>query len=405
MPRYAYSAKEPGGEKVSGFRQGASAGQVAQELAATGMVPLQINEFVTHQGPSARHLRWLRPRVQTSELVVFSHQMTALVRAGISAVRAVRTLGESSRNGYFAEVLLDVAANLEAGMDIASSLGRHPQVFGELFVSLIHVGENTGRLEEAFRRISAYLTMEAETRKRIKSATRYPMFVMLSIGVAIVVLNIFVIPAFAGVFAKYGADLPWQTQAILVVSDAFVTYWPLGLMLLAAGIYGFRRFVSTQSGRIRWDHSKLGLPVVGSLFERIYLARFCHTFAMVSRSGVALNQGLRIVASAIGNEYMAQKILRMRDRVERGENVTTTAQAARMFSPVVLQMMAVGEETGNMDELLAQAAAFYEEEVEYDLKNLTDSLEPILISAIAGLVLIMALGVFLPLWDLSSVAR
>ncbi|MEM9620721.1 MAG: type II secretion system F family protein [Pseudomonadota bacterium] len=405
MPRYSFSARDAVGESVTGVRQSASAGQVAQELAALGMVPLKIKEYETPRSVSGARLRWFKPRVKTSELIVFSHQMTSLVRAGISAVRAVRTLGESSKNVYFAGVLADVAANLEAGADIASSLKRHTDVFGELFISLIHVGENTGRLEEAFKQISAYLTMEDETRKRIKSATRYPLFVLGAMVVAVVVLNLFVIPAFAGVFAKYGADLPWQTQAILLVSNLFVTYWPLGLLLFVAAGYFVRRSLRTERGRVSWHRRKLKVPIVGSLFERIYLARFCHTFAMVSRSGVALNQGLRIVASAIGNDYMAGKILLMRDRIERGENITMTAQSVQMFSPVVLQMMAVGEETGNMDELLEQAAAFYEEEVDYELKNLTDALEPLLISAIAGLVLIMALGVFLPLWDLSSVAR
>ena len=330
--------------------------------------------------------------------------MSSLTRAGISVVRAVRTLSESSKNEMFAQVLDELAGNLEAGIDIASSMGRHPRVFGELYVSLIHVGENTGRLEEAFTQIANYLGMEQETRKSIKAATRYPSFVLAAIGIAIVILNVFVIPAFSGVFAKYGAELPWQTRAIVGVSDFFVAYWPLGLFAVVAAIIGFKRWVTTKQGRISWDRRRLKFPVIGSVFERVYLSRFCHTFAIISRSGVPLNQGLTVVARAIGNEFMAQRILGMRDGIERGENITQTAKTADMFSPVVLQMMAVGEETGAMDELLEQAASFYEEEVAYELKNLTDAIEPILITAIAGLVLIMALGVFLPLWDLSSVA-
>ena len=218
-------------------------------------------------------------------------------------------------------------------------------------------------------------------------------------------LNIFVIPAFSGVFEKYGSDLPWQTQAIVAVSDLFVAYWPVGLFLVVVGVLSFKRWVSTEQGKENWDRLRLSFPVVGSVFERVYLSRFCHTFAIISRAGVPLNQGLAIVSRAIGNEYMAQRILNMRDGIERGENITQTARLADMFSPVVLQMMAVGEETGTMDELLEQCAEFYEEEVSYELKSLTDAIEPILITAIAILVLIMALGVFLPLWDLSSVAR
>ena len=348
---------------------------------------------------------FLRPRVKLAELVIFAHQMATLVSAGISIARAMRSLAESSRNPYLEEVILDVAGNLEGGMDLATSMGQHADVFDDLFISLIHVGENTGRLDEAFLQVAGYLELERETRRRLKAATRYPMFVMISIGIAIVVLNVFVIPAFADVFAKYSAELPWQTRAILAVSNFFVTYWWVLLLVLAALFQGLRRYVASEQGRLQWDRWKMRIPILGSIYERIYLARFCHTFAMVSRAGVPVSQGLTIVARAVGNAFMERKIMGMRSGIERGEGITATARAAAMFSPVVLQMMSVGEETGAMDRLLDQAAGFYEDEVEYELKGLTDALEPILIIAIAALVLVMALGVFLPMWDLSSVAR
>lgn len=406
MPQFAYNAKNSSGQVVSGLREAMSAGSVAAELSSSGMVPLKIvvQESTAPQG-AKRNIQLFRPKVSTNELIVFSHQMSSLTKAGISIVRAVRTLAESSKNEYFATCLTDIAASLEAGVDIASSLGKYPNIFNELYVSLIHVGENTGRLEETFTQIASYLAMENETRKSIKAATRYPMFVIGAIVIAIIVLNVFVIPSFAGVFAKYGAELPWQTRAIVGVSDLFVAYWPLGLFAVLVGGFSFRHWVTTDVGRVRWDQLKMRIPIIGSVFERVYLSRFCHSFAIVSRAGVPLNNGLAIVSRAIGNEFMAQRVMGMRTGVERGENVTQTARAANMFSPIVLQMMAVGEETGNMDELLDQAASFYEEEVAYELKNLTDAIEPILITAIAGLVLVMALGVFLPLWDLSSVAR
>ena len=391
---------------MSGFRQGINASNVAQELNAAGFLPLKIELSETGvvassaaKGPS------FGERVRINELVVFSHQMATLSKAGISVVRAVRSLAESVKNKYFAEVLTDVALNLEAGVDIASSLGRHPKVFGDLYVSLIHVGENTGRLDESFSQIASYLELERETKRRIQAATRYPMFVMVAIAIAVVILNVFVIPTFADVFAKYSAELPWQTQAILAVSNAFVDYWVVMLAVIIAAVFTIRQYLQTEPGRYRWDRWKIRLPVIGSIFERIFLARFCYSFAMVSRAGVPLSRGLLIVSKAIGSLHMERKVFEMRTRIESGESITSTAHAAGLFSPVVLQMMAVGEETGAMDQLLVQAAQFYEEEVEYELKGLTDALEPILIVAIAGLVLIMALGVFLPMWDLNSVAR
>jgi MSHA biogenesis protein MshG len=406
MPRYAFSAKSPNGESTKGFRQGENAGAIARELSAAGLVPLKIELAQRASNPSEiLSFGLFKPKVKLAELVVFSHQMASLTKAGISIVRAMLTLAESSKNDYFAQVLTDVAANLEAGVDIASSLGRHPDVFGQLYVALIHVGENTGRLDRAFAQIAGYLELERETRRRIQAATRYPMFVLVAISIAVVILNIFVIPAFASVFAKYGADLPWQTQAILGVSNFFVQFWPLMIFFIGAVVFGIQRYLQTEDGKYHWDRWKLKLPVVGSIFERIYLARFCNTFAMVSRAGVPLTQGLQIVGRAIGSEYMARHINDMRAGIERGESITATAHSSLLFSPVVLQMMSVGEETGTMDDLLEQAATFYEEEVEYLLKGLTDALEPLLIIGIAALVLVMALGVFLPLWDLNSVAN
>ena len=407
MPRYAFNAKSANGESTSGYRQGVNAAAVAEELSAAGMLPLKIELAEEEAALVTGDLfaRFFKRKVKLAELVVFSRQMASLSKAGISVVRAVLTLAESSPNKYFAEVLNDVAANLEAGVDIASSLGRHPDVFGELYVALIHVGENTGRLDIAFGQIAGYLELERETRRRIKAATRYPMFVLVAISIAVVILNIFVIPAFAEVFAKYGADLPWQTQVILAVSDLFVRYWPLMVVMVLGAVYLVRRYLETPDGLYQWDRYKLKLPVLGGIFERIYLARFCNTFAMVGRAGVPITQGLKIVAHAIGSEYMSRCIVDMRNNIERGEGIAVTARNTGLFSPVVLQMMAVGEETGTMDDLLEQAASFYEEEVEYLLKGLTDALEPLLIVGIAGLVLVMALGVFLPLWDLNSVAN
>ncbi|NOX49946.1 MAG: type II secretion system F family protein [Gammaproteobacteria bacterium] len=407
MPTFHFNAKSASGEHLKGTRQAASASAIAHELRASGMVPLGI-QAAQEGGTKSLAITLLKigkQKVQLNELVVFSHQMASLTKAGISVVRAVRTLGESSKNDYLAQVLVEVAQDLEAGADVATSLGRHPRVFNELYISLIHVGENTGRLDSAFNQISRDLELERETRRRVQAATRYPSFVLVAISIAVVILNIFVIPAFAQVFEKYNAELPWQTQAILAVSRAFVDYWPIIGLLLAAGIFAWRRFLQTTEGLHTWHSWKIRIPIVGSIFERIYLSRFCHTFAMVSRAGVPLVQGLKITSRAIGNEYMARKIVAMRTSIERGESITATAHKAELFSPVVLQMMSVGEETGTMDELLEQAALFYEEEVEYELKSLTDALEPILIVGISALVLIMALGVFLPLWDLNSVAH
>lgn len=407
MPRFVYRAKDGGGRDVVGHREAASASALAQELSASGTIPLTIAEDDGFEAEEAGSpgFRLFEQKVSIDEVILFSHQMYSLSKAGISVVRAVRGLAESQQNQKFTEVLLDTSANLEAGADFATSLRRYPRVFSELYASVIHVGENTGRLDQAFKQIALYLEVERETRKRIKAATRYPMFVMGAITIAIVIMNIFVIPAFADVFAKFDAELPWQTRVLIGVSDFFVEYWIALAVVLGLGVYGLRHYLGTPVGRFQWDRIKLKLPILGGIFERVNLSRFCQTFAMVSRAGIPITQGLHVISRAIGNEYMADRVSIMRQGIERGASVSQTAVESEMFTPVVLQMIAVGEETGSMDELLEQAAGFYEEEVDYQLKTLTDAVEPILIIAIGIMVLILALGVFLPLWDLSSVAN
>ncbi len=404
MARFTFSARESSGRMRTGVMDGQSAAAVAQQLEAAGAIPIHItpaDEQADASGP------WRAPwqrRVRIDELIIFSHQMASLTRAGVPIVRAIRGLSDSMRNPYFSEVLGAIAQELEAGTDVATALRRHSKIFGELYVSVIHVGENIGRLDEAFRRIALYLELDRETGKRVKAATRYPLFVLIAIGIAIAIVNVLVIPAFADAFQRFDADLPWQTRAILGVSGFFVAYGGYLMVALVAAIFGVRHWIRGEQGRYQWDRYKLRLPKLGSIYERINLSRFCRTFSMVMRAGLPVTQGLGVVANAIGNAYMAKSIKGMRQGIERGESITQTARASAMFSPVVIQMIAVGEETGNIDELLEQAGSFYEEEVDYELKTLTDAIEPLLIIAIGAMVLVLALGVFLPLWDLSSVA-
>lgn len=412
MPLFDFQVVSAAGVKSGGRREANSTGALAAELRRDGLIPVAIveaAELASSAGGAADSgigLSLFGPsKVTLDEVILFSHQMYSLTKAGISVVRAIRGLSESQKNPRLADILAQTSAALESGTDLATAFGRYPDVFSELFLSVIHVGENTGRLDAAFRQIARYLETERETRKRIKSATRYPIFVLSAISIALVIMNIFVIPAFAGVFAKFNAELPWQTQLLMSVSAFFVNYWWLLLLGLVGAVFGTRRYLASPDGRMHWDRVKLRLPLLGGIFERINLSRFCQTFAMVSRAGLPINQSLTVIARVIGNTYLSAKVLKMREGVERGSGILQTAQESQMFTPVVLQMIGVGEETGAMDELLEQAAGFYEEEVDYQLKGLTDAIEPILIVAIAGMVLVLALGVFLPLWDLSSVAN
>lgn len=408
MPTFHYTGRDRSGAKVTGTLEHTSADAAASDLLARQITPLTIDalaERVQVDVMAIAREKLRRKRVDLDELIIFCRQMFSLSKAGVPIIRAIGGLAESHRNLFFREVLQAVRADLESGQSMAVALYAHPKVFNSLFVSMVSVGENTGQLDQAFKQLSTYLELERETRKRIKQATRYPIFVMVAMGVALAVINLFVIPAFSKVFAQFHAQLPWATRVLIGTSDFFRDWWWLLGIGLIGGLYGFFRWIETEPGALRWDRIKLRLPIVGPIFERIALARFTRTFAMMYRAGVPLLQTLSINSASVGNRYIGQAILGMREGIERGEALTRTASASGLFTPLVLQMMAVGEETGALDDLFVEVADFYEQEVDYDLKQLADAIEPILIVAMGVMVLVLALGVFLPMWELASAAR
>ena len=407
MATFRYSGRNAEGVKVVGIVDGNSAEAVASELLGKSITPLTIEaqnavdaDVFSSIGEFLR-----RKHVDLDELIIFCRQMYSLAKAGVPIIRAIAGLGESNRNLYFREVLQKVRSDLEGGVSMAVALNAHPKVFGTLFVSMISVGENTGQLDQAFRQLASYLELERETRKRIKQATRYPLFVLSAMAVALTVINLFVIPAFSKVFAQFQAQLPLPTRILIATSQFFQDYWWLLALLLGGSLYAFFKWIETEAGALKWDQLKLRLPIVGGIFERIALARFTRTFAMMYKAGVPLLQTLSINSASVGNKYIGQAILGMRESVERGEALTRSASASGLFTPLVLQMMAVGEETGALDDLFVEVADFYEQEVDYDLKQLADAIEPILIVAMGVMVLILALGVFLPMWELASAAK
>ena len=407
MATFRYSGRNAEGAKVAGIVDGNSAEAVASELLGKSITPLTIEAQNAADADvfAALGEKLRRKHVDLDELIIFCRQMYSLAKAGVPIIRAIAGLGKSNRNLYFREVLQKVRSDLEGGVSMAVALNAHPKVFGTLFVSMISVGENTGQLDQAFRQLASYLELERETRKRIKQATRYPLFVLSAMAVALTVINLFVIPAFSKVFAQFQAQLPLPTRILIATSQFFQDYWWLLALLLGGSLYAFFKWIETEAGALKWDQLKLRLPIVGGIFERIALARFTRTFAMMYKAGVPLLQTLSINSASVGNKYIGQAILGMRESVERGEALTRSASASGLFTPLVLQMMAVGEETGALDDLFVEVADFYEQEVDYDLKQLADAIEPILIVAMGVMVLILALGVFLPMWELASAAK
>ena len=406
MAMFAYNGRNREGASIKGELEAASAEAAAVQLQHNGITPISINEHHQHTSIIKQlSLPLTKRQPKLDDLIQFSRQLYTLMHAGVPIIRSLTGLADNVENPVFAEILRQVATDLEAGHDLAHALNQHPKVFTDLFVSMIQVGEQTGRLDEALLRVASYLEREKETREQMKSAMRYPLFVISAISLAMVVVNIWVIPVFARIFEKFNAELPWQTQLLLSISNFSVTYWPHLLSLLIVSIVAARQYVKTTNGRLRWDHLKLKIPIIGIIINLALLARFANSFSMMLRSGVPLVQGLMVVSRAVDNRYVEKNIQGMRTGIERGDSLTNTAANSQMFTPLVMQMIAVGEETGAVDDMLEYVAQFYDREVDYRLKNLSSAIEPILIIIIGVMVLIMALGVFLPMWDLAKVVQ
>ena len=406
MPLFAYKGRNARGSLIQGEIDAGTIESVASQLFNIGITPIDINEKKVASGSDISLSNYLNRKAPSlNDLILFSRQMYTLMKAGVPMTKSITGLIQSSRNFKLIEALKDIMANLESGRDLSSSLARHPGIFSPLFVSMVKVGEETGRLEESFYRISDYLEREKETRERIKAALRYPIFVIVAIAIAISIINIWVIPVFADLFAKAEVALPWQTRLLMMTSNIFVQWWQVMLGSIIGIIIFFRSYIKTENGRYQWDHYKLKIPLAGDIIYRATLARFARSFSMGLKSGVPLIQAMTVVSRSVDNEYISDKILGMRNGIERGESLSRTATLTKMFTPLVLQMLSVGEETGQVDDMMVEVAEYYDREVDYDIKNLSSSLEPILIVLIGIMVLILALGVFLPMWDMASVVK
>lgn len=406
MPQFAYKGRNARGELVQGVLENASPNAIADQLLNNSITPLEIILApVTRKLISGGFLaKLMEAKVNTLDVLLFSRQMHTLLRAGVPIMRALAGLQESTVNKAFGKMLQELREGLDAGRELSTAMRRQSHVFSPFYISMVRVGELTGRLEEIFMRLFVHQDFERRTREQIKAALRYPTFVLIAIIGAMMVINIFVIPSFAKVYAGFNAELPVLTQFLIAMSNFTLRFWPLILVVTAAAIVGVRMYIKTPSGKYRWDKLKLRIPVVGDIIKKATLARFMRSLALAVKSGVPIVQGLSVVAKVVDNDYIGQRIEQMRDGVERGETILRTASAAGVFTPVVLQMLAVGEETGAIDELLEEIASMYDQDVEYQVKNLSAQIEPILIVAIGGMVLVLALGVFLPIWDLGKVA-
>lgn len=409
MPTYTYRGRDSDLALVSGTIEADSPAMVVQQLGVRGVIVTQVDAF--RASAEARETGvpswWARANarpVTEEDVILFARQMYTLMRADVPILRALGGLQDSAANPGFAEVLGDVRSSIEQGRELSTALGRHPGVFSPFFVAMTRVGEVSGRMAEVFDRLFLHLESERDVREQVKAALRYPVIVLVAAAIALVVLNLFVIPVFAGVYTTLHAKLPPLTRVLIAVSSWSVQWWPVVAAAAVGAWLAVRGFLRLSEGRYWWDRQKLRLPLVGDIVLKGTLARFARSFAMASRSGIPVLQALTVVSRTSDNAYIAREIEVMRDAIERGESLYRSAAGSGIFTPVVLQMIAVGEETGELDSLLTEIASMYEREIAYSIKRLSTRVEPILLLIIAAVVLVLALGIFVPIWSLGEAA-
>lgn len=409
MPEFQYTAIDSQGNSVEGSRNALSAEDLANQLDRESLTPIEISSSPMRKGASrspkkVSRSKFFKQKVSQEELQMFCRQMYTVIKAGLPLGIAVARLAETSRDKHLTTALDQVLANLNKGRMLHQSLAQFPDVFNSFFVNLVRVGETTGQLDIVFLHLSHYLELEVDTRKKIKTAMRYPILVMIATLVALLVINIFVIPQFASLFNSFQGDLPIITRILVATSDFLINYWYILLAVISLLIFGFRYWTRTDKGMFHWSKMQLKIPVIGSLVHRIILARFARLYALVLRSGLTAVDGMKLVGSSTGNVFVASKIKTVSDLVGRGNSIAKSIAQTQLFPPLVIQMITLGEETGEIERLLDDVADFYQREIAFDLVRLSDAIEPILLVIMGVMVLILALGVFLPMWDLASVA-
>lgn len=405
MPFFAYKGRNAKGDLVQGVQEAPDSSGLAALLLNSGVTPIDISATSAPKSGGGDALGELfAEKITTVDLMMFSRQMYTLLKAGIPIMNALGGLQASTVNKKLAGVIGEIRQSLDSGRELSVAMREHPKVFSPFYLSMVRVGEGTGLLDTVFIRMFDHLEFEKFMRDQVKAALRYPSFVIIAMAVAIVIINLFVIPAFAKVFKGFNAELPLMTRVLIGFSDFMVNHWLILLVLLAAMIFGFRSWVATSAGKYQWDKFKLGIPISGKIVQKATLARFARSFALAARSGVPIVQAMALISETVDNDYIADKVNQMRSGIERGESVLRTAANSGVFTPVVLQMIAVGEESGALDDLMQEIADMYQREVEYELKTLGAQIEPIMIVFLGILVLILALGIFLPIWDLGKAA-
>ncbi|MFC1646443.1 type II secretion system F family protein [Candidatus Omnitrophota bacterium] len=402
MANFKYKARDRFSKLVTGTTVADNKDNAAKKLRDMGYTPVSIAE--AHDSKVDKVFKKFK-RVKLEELSVFTRQLYSLQKAGLALLASLEAISLQIKNQYFKFVIQEIARDIKGGSSFSGALSKHSKVFDEVYVSMIKVAETGGMMAEVLLRLTELIEQEINTSAQIKAAVRYPLiaFSVLCLGFLIVI--VFVIPRFAAVYGRFNTALPLPTRIMISINSAITNYWFISILAVGAAIFGFVRFIKSNIGRPKWDNFKLNIFLIGPLLTMLTMSRFARVTAILMKSGVAILEILALAANASGNVIIARAIENIGKSVSQGKGMSEPMKASGLFPPVVIQMVATGEQTGNIDSLLLGVADYYDREAAYMIKNLTTYIEPVLIMVLAVMVLGMALGIFLPMWNLIKVFK
>jgi type II secretory pathway component PulF len=403
MPSFNYKARDKDGSLVTGSLEAASMEETETSLDRLGLIPIKV--AIAGRSFRLPYLKRYFEKVPQQEIIVFSRQLATLFGAGVPLTKALSTLERQSGVAPFRRIVKTLREDIEAGSSLAAALRKHPSVFPELYASMIEAGEAGGILEEVLRRLASMLEKNSENRARIRSATLYPKIVVVGLAIAVVILMSFVVPRFSQLYSSFRIDLPLPTRVLIAISDFALMYWYLFLSVAIAVYAALKAFLRTERGKDLWDRYVIKIPVFGPIILKSVLSRFSRVLGSLYRSGLPILQSLDIVSRAVDNRLIAAEVKRIEAEVRAGKPLSMELGRSGQFPPMVVQMVAVGEDTGNLEEMLEKVSEYYDQEVASSIRNLASTLEPVLLAFIFAIVLFLALAIFLPMWDIIKVVK
>lgn len=403
MANFKYKVRDKSGRLLSGAIAGDSREAVSENLKKMGYTTISVEESSDISLEKISFARFRR--VKLDDLVMFTRQLVTLQSAGLPILMSLGAIKEQTESKVLKNAIIRISADIESGLSFSEALIKHPRIFDHLYVNMVKAGEASGMLDEVLERLASLSEYQMETNAKIRSATIYPIIVLATLVGAFLVIVTFVLPRFGELFASVKVELPLPTRILLAVNYLIRHYWHLLAAAAVISIFIFRSYISTPWGRLKWDEFKLKVPVFGPLILKITMSRFAHITAALIKSAIPLMQVLELSSKTAGNAIVSRSLDRIRQSVSEGKPMNEAMRQDKIFPPIVTQMVAVGENTGKLDQLLSRISNYFDSQVDYMLKNLTTAIEPLLIFCLGIMVLVMALAIFLPMWNMIQVFR